>query len=116
MVASGFVTSIEGPNGSEGWSTVKKALCREDFRRALREIFGSAESEGREFVEVRSGDLHRAVGEHPGPDHRMPVCCSVMEEVMTDGDRIVRAPPKGRGANFVYSVPHSSSDLSTSPV
>lgn len=57
-------------------------------------------------VEVRSGDLHRAVGGYPGPNHRMPICCSVMYAMMQEGDQIIKTPPKGKGANLIiqYSL------------
>lgn len=80
-----------------------------DFERELHNIFTSAQREGRSYVDVRSGDLHRRVGGYPGPNHRMPTCCDVMRKNMdpTLGDRILEQPPKGNGANLVirYMLP-----------
>lgn len=79
------------------------------FRATLIELLRNAQHAGLTSLQVRSGDLHRAVGDYPGPNHRMPVCCSAMRGVMTAGDRIVQQPPKGNGANFVveYLLPRT---------
>ena len=45
----------------------------EEFRAALRARLQRATEAGEMSLEVRSGDLHRAVGGYPGTDHRMPV-------------------------------------------
>lgn len=75
-----------------------------DFQSALDQIFERSEGD---FVEVRSGDLHRVVGGYPGSGHRMPVCCQVMRRNIRAGDVIVTEPPKGAGASLVirYSLP-----------
>ena len=85
----------------------EKEMEREDFRKALHQLLDDAGRKGETAVTVRSGDLHRLVGGYPGPDHRMPVCCSVMREEMREGDRIVEAPPQGDGANLFieYQLP-----------
>jgi hypothetical protein len=57
-----------------------------DFQVELDRIFSSAQKEGKSFIEVRSGDLHRSVGGHPGPNHRIPMCCAVMKRNMKPGD------------------------------
>jgi 5-methylcytosine-specific restriction protein A len=77
------------------------------FEEALATRFRSAHRSGMSFVDVVSRDLHRDVGGYPGPDHRMPVCCSVMERGMRPGDRIISAPPKGKGATLTirYRLP-----------
>lgn len=79
----------------------------EDFRAALTAMFAHAARQGHAYLDVRSGDLHRHVGMYPGPQHRMPVCCSVMQSSLRSGDEILRSPPSGQGANLVirYSLP-----------
>jgi len=52
----------------------------EQFREELSSIFQEAVEEKRSTVEVSAGELHRRVGDYPGPNHRMPLCCSVMRE------------------------------------
>ena len=71
----------------------------QDFRNELTGLFEAAANAGRDTVVVRSGDLHRAVGGYPGPDHRMPICCNVMYAETVDGvDEVLSSPPSGLGA------------------
>ena len=71
------------------------------FREMLARLTGDAENAGLDHVDVRSGDLHRAVGDYPGPRHAMATCCSVMRSAMQDGDTEVEGPPRGVGASLV---------------
>ena len=77
------------------------------FERALSEIIANAERRRLNLIEISSGELHRAVGGYPGPDHRMPVCCNTMRPFMRPGDKILHQPPKGDGATLRirYSLP-----------
>ena len=79
----------------------------DDFRVELRRQIDRASRQGRPDIEINSGQLHRDVGDYPGPNHRMPICCSVMESEKQQGDDIVSAPPKGRGASLTvrYKLP-----------
>ena len=83
------------------------ALTAETFRSALNDRLTAAARQGRAYVDLRSGDLHRRTGGYPGPDHRMPVCCSVMRAAMQAGDMIRAEPPAGAGASLVirYQLP-----------
>jgi hypothetical protein len=82
-------------------------VTAEDFRNALIRIFKESQQEGVKFIEIRSGDLHKRVGDYPGRNHRMPVCCSVMRSFLDSEDKIITTPPKGNGANVVirYHIP-----------
>lgn len=77
-----------------------RKLTSSIFEAELGKVLREASHQGHPFIVVRSGDVHRAVGSYPGPNHRMPVCCGVMERLMRPGDKIIAAPPKGRGANL----------------
>lgn len=79
----------------------------QDFQNKLKNIFTSAQSQGKPFVDVKSGDLHRRVGGYPGHNHRMPVCCDVMRRNMKPRDQILQEPPSGQGATIVihYKLP-----------
>ncbi len=74
----------------------------DDFKLRLHLIFLQAQEHGLSQVEVTSDELHRRVGGYPGADHRMPLCCRVMREHVSEdaGDRIVEAPPSGQGATL----------------
>ena len=71
-----------------------------DFQSELDRIFASTQQEGKSFIEVKSGDLHRSVGGYPGPNHRMPMCCTVMKRNMKPGDQILQQPRSGLGATL----------------
>lgn len=77
------------------------------FRDALQSEFLQAQAKGEPQVCVRAADLHRAVGGYPGPNHRMPICCSVMRKLMVAEDSVVQTPPKGAGASLTiaYKLP-----------
>lgn len=75
-------------------------VTRADFQAQLKQIFQEAENENRKTIRVNSGELHRLVGDYPGRNHRMPICCSVMKIAMKSGDRIISEPPKGQGASL----------------
>lgn len=79
----------------------------EDFRKALQKKFEKAQNEGLSIIDVRAGDLHNELGYYNSPYHRMPACCNAMYSMMDDEDIILKAPPKGRGANLVirYHLP-----------
>jgi 5-methylcytosine-specific restriction protein A len=82
----------------------------DEFRAALDKVLAEAQRDRRAHIDVCSGELHREVGGYPGTDHRMPVCCSVMEGALRPGDRIISSPPSGRGASLVirYKSPRSA--------
>lgn len=82
-------------------------LNKERFQDELRRIFEAVEDLGLSFIDIKSGDLHRIVGHYPGRDHRMPMCCDVMYQNMTDSDLILEQPPKGKGASLIvrYKLP-----------
>lgn len=81
------------------------------FRAALKEIFTQETKEGKSAVSVNSGILHRQVGGYPGTNHRMPICCEVMYQEMSKGDKIESRPPKGKGASLTirYALPRGNS-------
>jgi len=79
----------------------------EDFEKGLKDILLDAQQQGKNFVDIKSGDLHRVVGGYPGYNHRMPICCNVMKKNMRYLDQILDEPPKGFGASLVirYKLP-----------
>jgi len=94
---------------NEPISPVKKsaATSAEDLERALQRLLAAAQEEGKPFLDVVAGDLHRTVGGYPGPDHRMPICCDVMRKTMKPSDEALSSPPKGKGASLRirYNLP-----------
>ena len=84
----------------------------EDFEQKIRQRWTDATEHGLAYVDVKSGDVHKAVGGYPGHNHRMPMCCEVMRRLMTGADRIITQPERGQGASVVirYQLPRGSNN------
>jgi len=82
-------------------------VTEQHFRTHIRGLMREAQAAGALFVDINSGQVHRAIGSYPGPDHRMPVCCQVMKTDMQARDTILSSPPKGQGASLTirYQLP-----------
>lgn len=78
----------------------ENSLTRERFAQDMNTRFKVASDARLPFIDLTSGDVHRSVGRYPGSKHRMPLCCSVMHQLMRPGDEVVAAPPKGQGATL----------------
>ena len=74
---------------------------KEDFEIALQTRFQRAKEQGERSIVVKSGDLHQEVGGYPGHNHRMPLCCAVMREMMREGDTVDSSPESGQGASLL---------------
>lgn len=72
----------------------------EEFRSTIQEIFEIAEKVKLSGIILKSGNLHRLVGGYPGSNHRMPMCCNAMRQMMKPDDEILYEPPSGRGASL----------------
>src|SRR5438445_3935414 len=73
----------------------------EEFEMELRRVIYEAVQQGMKTVEISAGELHRRVGDYPGTNHRMPVCCQVMRsELIPNYDMILEEPPSGQGASL----------------
>ncbi len=74
----------------------------EDFRMEMYRMMSEAMREGKQTAEINAGKLHRRVGDYPGRNHRMPVCCEVMRGAFAPdvGDVILEEPTSGQGASF----------------
>ena len=72
----------------------------DDFQKELDAIFSLAESKYLTAIILKSGDLHRLVGDYPGKNHRMSVCCKVMRSNMMRSDEVLSEPPSGEGASL----------------
>lgn len=71
-----------------------------DFEKLIRQKFDSAIKQGKDYVDIVSGDIHRELGGYPGKNHRMPCCCTVMYSLMKNDDIVIYAPKKGKGATL----------------
>ena len=81
-----------------------KSITKEVFLKKLHEIFIEETRLGHSDVTIVSGELHKMIGGYPGINHRMPVCCSAMREVVQENrDIIVHSPESGNGATLTIS-------------
>ncbi|MCX6979749.1 MAG: HNH endonuclease [Verrucomicrobia bacterium] len=76
-------------------------ITREQFREAILERFRQSFEQGLTSITIRSGDLHRELGDFPGPDQRMPMLCDEMRELRRSGDEVLESPPSGQGATLM---------------
>jgi 5-methylcytosine-specific restriction protein A len=95
----GKVPEVRPPKRPEGLKA--RMLTPEDFQSELNGMFASAQQQGKSFIEIKSGDLHRSLGGYPGHNHRLPSCCIVMKRNMKPGDQILQQPPSGAGATLI---------------
>src|SRR5262249_55337886 len=55
-----------------------RLLTMDDFRHEIRRLIERAELRGASAIELNAGKIHRHLGDYPGSDHRMPLCCAAM--------------------------------------
>ncbi|MGH7974532.1 MAG: hypothetical protein ACREBR_03310 [bacterium] len=74
----------------------------DDFRIKLMEKFDEAKSKNEEYVVIESGLLHREIGGYPNNEgnHRMPVCCKAMTNIMNEHDKVLDSPDSIQGASL----------------
>jgi hypothetical protein len=72
----------------------------EDFRQEIERMRNASRAEGHTFIDITSKDIHRKLGGYPSKNHRMPICCDVMYSMMKSNDKVLHAPPKGKGASL----------------
>ena len=75
-------------------------MTTETFTNEVKQIIDEARNKGEEYVVIKSGDVHRAVGGYPGRNHNMPSCCEAMYKLMGAKDEVLTAPPSGKGATL----------------
>ena len=89
------------------------APTRRDFERELRtRLYAASRDEHRCELTVQAGELHRSAGGYPdntGQTNRVPMCCSVMEAEMQNGDEIIDGPPSRQGESLTvrYRLPRT---------
>jgi len=72
-------------------------LDKNAFKTYISDILKNIKND---YIDLKSGDIHRELGGYPGKNHQMSICCNVMRELMLTNDLIVYEPPKGNGASF----------------
>jgi len=86
-------TSIKQNNYERGDSSLKELF--------EKSVLSKIESNKTDYIDLRSGDIHREVGGYPARNHQMPSCCDVMYRIMKGSDEVISCPPSGKGASVV---------------
>lgn len=71
----------------------------DDFHNEIVKRMNEAREAGLKTIQINSLDLHKSVG-YDSSDHRMPMACEAMYEMMTKRDVIIEKPPKGKGTKL----------------
>jgi len=83
-----------------------------DFEKELSNMLYEANQQDISHIDVSSRDLHVRVGNYPGPDHRMPVCCDIMRKKMGPDDVVLKEPPSGQGVIVIrYFLENERAEL-----
>jgi hypothetical protein len=72
---------------------------QDDFHNELVKRMNEAREAGLKTIQVNSLELHKSVG-YDYKNHRMPMACQAMYDVMTRRDEIIEKPPKGKGTRL----------------
>lgn len=73
---------------------------KDHFTAEITRILSEAKASGALYADINSGEVHRAMGGYPGPNHVMPACCLALRDKMRTGDQILSEPPKSAGASL----------------
>ncbi len=74
----------------------------ENFRELIQIIIEENKTLNNEYVDVKSGSIHRLLGSYPGNNHRMKTCCDVMYKIAEEfKHNVISSPQKGFGASLV---------------
>lgn len=75
---------------------------RDHFLYELKAHLQRAGKRGAKEITVSAAELHRAIGQYPGPNQRLDYCCDVMKAEMREGDS---CGGDGAGLWVVYLLP-----------
>ena len=70
-----------------------------DSENEIIKMQNDAREIGLERLQINALELHKRVGYDPH-NHRMPVICQAMYNLMTRRDEIIYSPPKGKGTRL----------------
>ncbi len=71
-------------------------LTADDLRQYLDELFAEGKKKNQEYLDLVSGDIHRAMG----MKNRMPQVCRIMYEKMEAGDKVLHTTPSGMSSTI----------------
>ena len=71
-------------------------VTTDDIRHHILELKSVAKSQGKKFVILKSGEIHKALG----LKNAMPQVCNAMRQSMNDGDIILHTTPSGNSSTI----------------
>lgn len=79
------------------------------FRALISQKLQAAQNQGKTFIDLNAGDLHREAGGGTGNDVRVPTCVRAMKQAMNaeKGDKVLSEPAAGAGLSVTirYILP-----------
>jgi len=90
--------SVPAPRDTSVTNTEEKKVrvTTNDIRAYIESLFQTAKEQGSEYIELISGDIHRALGMR----NAMPPVCIVMYEKMNPGDEVLHTTPSGKSSTI----------------
>lgn len=80
-----------------------------EFRTLVSQKLLAAQKQGKLFIDLNAGDLHREAGGGTGNDVRVATCVSAMKQAINEekGDKVLSEPPAGAGSSVTihYKLP-----------
>jgi len=70
-----------------------------DFENEIIKMQNDSRNQGLGEIQINALELHKRVDYDP-KDHRMPLACQAMYNLMTKRDEIIYSPPKGKGTKL----------------
>ena len=74
----------------------ENTMTMEDIRQYIKQLKNTAKSQGRTYITLRSGDIHKDLNLH----RNMPSVCNAMYQMMLDGDKILHTTPSGKSSTI----------------
>ncbi len=71
-----------------------------DFQKQLDKVLKVATEQGRPYIDITAGPLHRLVWGSYERKHRLPQCCYVMKKTMKRGDIVLKEGEEGCEADL----------------
>ena len=73
-----------------------KKITTDDIRQHILELKTVAKDEGKNFIILKSGDIHKVLGLKSA----MPQVCNAMRQSMNEGDIVLHTTPSGNSSTI----------------
>ena len=73
-----------------------KKITTDDIRQHILDLKTTAKNEGKSFIILKSGDIHKALGLKSA----LPQVCNAMRQSMNEGDIVLHTTPSGNSSTI----------------